>query len=96
MPAVVLSAPVIPEMVPAEALPPRLVVVPSPLTEKLPEVFFRKMPFGPPVVETFVRATASGVVLVLREISTPAAPLVMMVPLVIVMVCVLSVANKPR
>jgi len=43
------------------------------LTVKLPEVFFRKMPFGPPVVETFVSATASGVVLLERLISTPAA-----------------------
>ena len=91
----VLSAPVIPEIVPAVALPPTAVFAPSPLTEKLPEVFFRKMPFGPPVVETLVRATARGVVLLARLISTAAAPEVVSVPLVIVIVWVLSVANKP-
>ena len=71
------------------------VVEPSPVTVKLPLVLVRTIPFGPPVVETLVSETASGVVLLARVISTAAAPLVLMVPLVTVMVCVLSVANSP-
>src|SRR5688500_9804901 len=95
LPDVAPSAPTIPEIVPAVALPPTVVLAPSPLTEKLPEVFLRKIPFGPPVVETLVSATAKGVVLLARLISTAAAPLVTSVPLVAVIVWVLSVANKP-
>ena len=33
-----------------------------PATVKLPEVLERMMPFGPPLVETLVRMTLSGVV----------------------------------
>src|SRR5215217_2026821 len=73
LPDVAPSAPVIPEMVPAVLLPPTAAFVPSPLTRKLPEVFFRKIPLGPPVVETLVSAIANGVVLLARLTSTPAA-----------------------
>ena len=90
------SAPVIPEIVPPVASPPTAVLAVVPLTVKLPEVFLRKMPFGPPVVETVFRTTDSGVVLLARLISTPAAPVVVIVPLGMVMVWVLSVASRPR
>ena len=83
-----------PEIVPPVAFPPTDVLVPSPFTVKLPEVFFKKIPLGPPVVETLVSATTKGVVEEAREISTADAPLVLSVPLVVVMVFVLSVATN--
>jgi hypothetical protein len=46
-------------------------------------------------VETLVSAKASGVVLLVRLTSTPAAPLVTIVPLVVVIVLVFSVADNP-
>jgi hypothetical protein len=54
------------------------------------------MPFAAPLLETLVSTIASGVVLEARVISTAVPVVVAIVPLVLVIVCVLSVANKPR
>jgi len=91
------SAPVELAMVPPEqpAVFPLIQVPPVPVTVKLPEVLDSMMPLEPPFAETVVSETASGVVLLARVISTAVAPEVLIVPLVIVSVCVLSVANKP-
>ena len=56
------------------------------MTVKLPLVLVSTMPLGPPVVETLVSETASGVVLLARVISTATLLLVLTVPLVAVMV----------
>jgi len=91
------SAPVELAMVPPEqpAVFALVQVPPVPVTVKLPEVLDSMMPLEPPFAETVVSETASGVVLLARVISTAVAPEVLIVPLVIVSVCVLSVANKP-
>src|SRR5882672_2881641 len=67
-----------------------------PVTVKLPFVFESKIPFEPPFAETLVSETTSGVVPLLRVISTAVAPLVVIAPLVEVMVKVFSVASSPR
>ena len=68
---------------------------PLPATVKLPEVLDRIIPFGPPLVETLVSVTLSGVVGPPdRVISTAAAPVVESVPLVVVMVPELFCANN--
>ena len=94
------SAPVLLAMVPPEqpAVFPLIQVPPVPVTVKLPEVFDSMMPLVPPVAETEVSETASGVVLLARVISTAVdpGPEVLTVPLGIVIVWVLSVASRPR
>jgi len=71
-------------------------VPPVPVIVKLPEVLDSMIPRDPPLAETVVSDTASGVVRLARVISTAVAPEVLMVPLVVVIVCVLSVASRPR
>src|SRR5689334_7227133 len=63
---------------------------------KLPFVLVRTIPPVPPLAETLVSETVSGVVLLPRVISTATAPVVVTEPLGIVMFAVLSVASKPR
>ena len=95
-----LSAPVEPEMVPPEqpAVFALVQVPPVPVTVKLPDVPDSMMPLVPPLAETVVSETASGVVPLARLISTAVdpAPEVLIVPLGMVMVWVLSVASRPR
>ena len=73
-------------------------VPPVPVTVKLPEVPDSMMPLGPPLAETVVSETVSGVVPLARVISTAVdpAPEVLMVPLGMVIFPVFSVASKPR
>ena len=83
-------------MVPPVPLPPSEVLVPSPFTVKLPLVLFREMPsLVPPEDETLVRAIANGVVplVLLMLIAVPEPALI--VPLVVVIVFVFSVAFNP-
>jgi hypothetical protein len=54
------------------------------------------MPFTPPSDETLVNDITSGVVPLARVISTAVAPVLLIVPLVVVIVLLLSVASKPR
>src|SRR5689334_11536475 len=99
----VLSAmlsPVVVVIVPPELL---LVLPPSPVMVKLPLVRVRMMPLVLlPLADTLVSEMASGVVLLLRVISTAGWPLaagepaVLIVPLVTVMVLLLSTAKRPR
>ena len=92
------SAPVALAMVPPEQpLVLALVQVPPvPVMVKLPEVLDSMIPLGPPLAETLVNETASGVVLLARVISTAVAPDVLTLPLAVVIVLVLSVASRPR
>ena len=94
--AVELSAPVVPAMVPPEqpAVFALVQVPPVPVMVKLPEVLDSMIPLDPPLAETVVSETASGVVLLARVISTAVLVVVVMVPLVIVIVVVLSVARR--
>ena len=96
--AVESSAPVALAIVPPEqpAVFPLMQVPPVPVIVKLPEVLDSMIPLDPPLAVTVVSETASGVVLLPRVISTAVAPEVLIVPLVMVIVCVLSVASKPR
>src|SRR6185369_4891105 len=96
LPAVAAFAPVALAIVPPVALPPRVVLAPSPTTVKLPDVFFNMMPLGAPLLETLVSDTANGVVPEARVISTAVPVVVLIVPLVVVIVLVLSVASNPR
>ena len=96
VPLVAPSAPVALVIVPPVALPPTEVLVPSPITEKLPDVFLSMIPFGAPLLETLVRTIANGVVLEARVISTGVPVVVPIVPLVVVIMAVLSVASNPR
>jgi hypothetical protein len=79
-------------MVPPEEL---FTLPTSPTIVKLPLVLVKTMPLAPPLAETLVSETASGVVLLARVISTATAPLLLIVPLVVVIVLVLFVASKP-
>src|SRR6185369_7920589 len=92
------SAPVLLAIVPPEqpAVFALVQVPPVPVMVKLPEVLDSMMPLGPPLADTVVSETASGVVLLARVISTAVAPEVLTVPLGMVIVWVLSVASKPR
>jgi hypothetical protein len=96
--AVESSAPVVLAMVPPEqpAVFAFVQVPPVPVTVKLPEVLDSMMPLVPPLAETLVSETESGVVLLARVISTAVLVVVLIVPLVVVMVWVLSVASRPR
>src|SRR5262245_42616575 len=67
MPAVAPSAPVASWIVPPEA------AVPVPVTVKLPEVLFRKMPFGAPVDDTLVNDNE----LVVAPVKLTAVPVVL-------------------
>ena len=86
-------APVALEIVPPE---PSLLPPPLPVTVKLPLVFVSLIPFVAPLAETLVCDIASGVVPVVRVISTAIAPLVLIEPPVEVIVLELSVARSPR
>jgi len=95
------SAPVEPEMVPPEqpAVIALVQVPPVPVMVKLPEVLDSMIPLVPPLAETVVSETVSGVVPPpARVISTAVdpAPDVVIVPLGIVMFPLLSVASRPR
>ena len=96
LPAIAPSAPVALVMVPPVLLPPTVVFAPSPSTVKLPEVLSSMIPFGAPLLDTLVSTIANGVVEEARVISTAVPVVVPIVPLVVVIVCVFSVANKPR
>ena len=82
------SAPVALAMVPPEqpAVFPLMQVPPVPVMVKLPEVLDSMIPLGPPLAETVVSETLSGVVPLARVISTAVAPLVVTVPLGMVIV----------
>ena len=89
------SAPLLPEIVPPELLPPGVVSVPSPITLKLPLVLERRMPLAvPPEEVTLVKVIVKGVVLLVRVISTAVAPLLLITPLVAVIVPLFSVARR--
>jgi hypothetical protein len=92
------SAPVPLAMVPPEqpAVFALVQVPPVPVTVKLPEVLDSMIPRDPPLAETVVSETLSGVVLEARVISTAVPFVVLIVPVVVVIVCVLSVASNPR
>ena len=94
------SAPVVLAMVPPEqpAVFALVQVPPVPVMVKLPEVPDSMIPLGPPLAETVVNETVSGVVPAARVISTAVdpAPEVVIVPLGMVMFWVLSVASRPR
>ena len=75
---------------------PPLSVAPVPAIKKLPLVLVRIIPFVPPLADTLVSEICNGVVLLALVISTAAAPLVVIAPLVAVIVFVLSVASNPR
>ena len=77
-------------------VPPVPAVVLVPVTVKLPLVFVKMMPLVPPLADTLVSETTSGVVALLLVIWTATLVVVVIAPLVIVMVLVLSVASKPR
>jgi len=89
-----IPGPVVFRISPPELSPPTVVLL-LPTTVKLPLVFVSRMPLLPPLADTLVSVTTSGVVLLDRVISTAIAPLVLIAPLVVVIVVVLSVANKP-
>src|SRR6185369_6081490 len=91
------SAPVVLAMVPPEqpAVFALVQVPPVPVMVKLPEVLDSMIPLDPPLAETVVSETASGVVLLARVISTAVPFVVVTVPLGMVMVWVLSVASNP-
>ena len=63
---------------------------------KLPLVLVNMIPSVPPLAETLVSDTTSGVVPLLRVICSATALLVVIVPLGIVIVLLLSVASSPR
>src|ERR1051325_6218125 len=96
--AVESSAPVELAMAPPEqpAVFALVQVPPVPVMVKLPEVLDSMIPLDPPLAETLVSETASGVVLLARVISTAVFVVVLMVPLVVVIVLLLSVASRPR
>lgn len=64
-------------------IPPEF-AVPVPTTVKLPPVSISAIPFGPPLVETVVSDMFKAVLAGGPSISTAAALLVVMVPLVVV------------
>src|SRR6185503_4300583 len=97
MPAVELSAPVVAVIrPPLQVGAAKVQEPPLPETVKLPDVFERKIPFGPPLAATLTNEIARGVSPLARVISTAAAPLLETAPLVAVMVIVLSAASRPR
>ena len=70
--------------------------MPVPVTVNEPLTLFSFMPIAPPSDETLVSDITSGVVPLARVISTAVAPVLLIVPLVVVIVLLLSVASKPR
>lgn len=81
---------------PPVPLPPKVASAPFPVMVKLPVVFVITMPLVPPLAETRVSEILRGVLPPARVISTAAALLVVMLPLVAIIVWVLLVASKPR
>src|SRR6185369_13335302 len=89
-------APLLFAIVPPLPFPPTVVVVPSPTTVKLPLVFWSIMPVAdPPLDDTAVNVMLSGVEPPVRLIFTAVALGAVIVPLVLVMVPLLSIATSP-